>query len=139
MAEELRRFRLITGKPVVAALMEPMATGGAYYLAVGADLVVAHAQRRDRRRQGLGEPLQPQRGDGPAQRHHGVGQVRQPVVDMGSISRRRSPRTASRGVVQGDGRELRRARFQVEGRCPPLGHVGPRDRETVFTTGGQDP
>ena len=40
LAEELRRFREITGKPVVACLMD-LATGGAYYLALGADLVVA--------------------------------------------------------------------------------------------------
>jgi protease-4 len=40
LAEELRRFRLVTGKPVVACLMD-LATGGAYYLAVGADLVIA--------------------------------------------------------------------------------------------------
>ena len=40
VAEELDRFRLSTGKPVVAALMD-LATGGAYYLAVGADVVVA--------------------------------------------------------------------------------------------------
>jgi protease-4 len=40
LAEELRRFRAATAKPVVACLMD-LATGGAYYLAVGADLVVA--------------------------------------------------------------------------------------------------
>ena len=40
MAEELRRFRLGTGKPVVACLMD-LATGGAYYVAVGADSIVA--------------------------------------------------------------------------------------------------
>jgi len=40
MAEELRRFRLVTGKPVVACMMD-LATGGAYYIAVGADLIVA--------------------------------------------------------------------------------------------------
>ena len=40
MAEELRRFRLETGKPVVACMMD-LATGGAYYIAVGADLIVA--------------------------------------------------------------------------------------------------
>ncbi len=40
MAEELRRFRLGTGKPVVACLMD-LATGGAYYIAVGTDLIVA--------------------------------------------------------------------------------------------------
>lgn len=40
LAEELRRFRQITGKPVVACLMD-LATGGAYYLAIGADVVVA--------------------------------------------------------------------------------------------------
>ena len=40
MAEELRRFRCGTGKPVVAALMD-LATGGAYYVALGADMIVA--------------------------------------------------------------------------------------------------
>jgi len=40
MAEELRRFRAGSGKPVVACLLD-LATGGAYYLAVGADRVVA--------------------------------------------------------------------------------------------------
>jgi protease-4 len=40
MAEELRRFRLATGKPTVACLMD-VATGGAYYLAVGCDRVIA--------------------------------------------------------------------------------------------------
>jgi protease-4 len=40
MAEELRRFRAVTRKPVVACLLD-VATGGAYYLAVGADRVVA--------------------------------------------------------------------------------------------------
>ena len=40
LAEELRRFRAATGKPVVASLLD-VATGGAYYLAVGADRVVA--------------------------------------------------------------------------------------------------
>jgi len=41
MAEELRRFRAESGKPVVASLMD-LATSGAYYVALGADLVVAH-------------------------------------------------------------------------------------------------
>ncbi len=41
LAEELRRFREATGKPVVACLMD-LATGGAYYVAVGADRVIAH-------------------------------------------------------------------------------------------------
>jgi protease IV len=40
LAEELRRFRVVTGKPVVACLMG-LAAGGGYYLAVGADLVEA--------------------------------------------------------------------------------------------------
>jgi protease-4 len=40
MAEELRRFRSGTGKPVVACMMD-LATAGAYYIAVGADLIVA--------------------------------------------------------------------------------------------------
>lgn len=40
LAEELRRFRQATNKPVVACLMD-VATGGAYYLAVGCDRVVA--------------------------------------------------------------------------------------------------
>lgn len=41
LAEELRRFRNASGKPVVACLMD-LGTGGAYYLAVGADRIVAH-------------------------------------------------------------------------------------------------
>jgi protease-4 len=41
LAEELRRFRQSTGKPVVTCLMD-LATSGAYYLAVGGDRVVAH-------------------------------------------------------------------------------------------------
>ena len=40
MADELRRFRVESGKPVVACLMD-VATAGALYLAVGADRVVA--------------------------------------------------------------------------------------------------
>ena len=40
MADELRRFREETGKPVVCCLMD-VATAGAYYLAVGGDRVVA--------------------------------------------------------------------------------------------------
>lgn len=40
MAEELRRFRAATGKPVVACLLD-VATGGAYFLAVGGDRVIA--------------------------------------------------------------------------------------------------
>ena len=40
LAEELRRFRQATAKPVVACLMD-VATGGGYYLAVGCDRVVA--------------------------------------------------------------------------------------------------
>jgi len=39
MAEELRRFRLETRKPVVSCLMD-LSTSGAYYIAVGADLIV---------------------------------------------------------------------------------------------------
>jgi protease-4 len=41
LAEELRRFRKVTGKPVVSCLMD-LSTSGAYYLAVGGDRVVAH-------------------------------------------------------------------------------------------------
>jgi protease-4 len=40
MAEELRRFRVATGKPAVACLLD-VAAGGAYYLAVGCDRVIA--------------------------------------------------------------------------------------------------
>ncbi len=40
MADELRRFRAESGKPVVACLMD-VATAGAYYLALGADRIVA--------------------------------------------------------------------------------------------------
>ena len=40
MAEELRRFRAATNKPVVASLLD-VATGGGYYLAVGCDRILA--------------------------------------------------------------------------------------------------
>ena len=40
MADELRRFREESGKPVVCCLMD-VATAGAYYLAVGGDQVIA--------------------------------------------------------------------------------------------------
>ena len=40
MSEDLRRFRVATKKPAVACLLD-VATGGAYYLAVGCDRVVA--------------------------------------------------------------------------------------------------
>jgi protease-4 len=40
MADELNRFKACTRKPVVACLMD-VATSGAYYLAIGADRVVA--------------------------------------------------------------------------------------------------
>jgi protease-4 len=41
MAEELDRFKAATRRPVVACLMD-VATSGAYYLALGADRIVAH-------------------------------------------------------------------------------------------------
>ncbi len=41
MAEELRRFRRETHKPVVACLMD-LATSGAYFVAVESDRIVAH-------------------------------------------------------------------------------------------------
>ncbi len=41
LAHELDRFKAATGKPVVACLMD-VATSGAYYLALGADRIVAH-------------------------------------------------------------------------------------------------
>ncbi len=41
LAQELDSFKIATRKPVVACLMD-VATSGAYYLAIGADRVVAH-------------------------------------------------------------------------------------------------
>ncbi|AMV38767.1 S49 family peptidase [Planctomyces sp. SH-PL62] len=41
LAEELRRFREATGRPVVVSLMD-LATSGAYYVAVGGDRIIAH-------------------------------------------------------------------------------------------------
>lgn len=41
MADELRRFRARTGKPVVACMME-VATSGAYFIASESDRIVAH-------------------------------------------------------------------------------------------------
>ena len=40
MAEELRKFREVTRKPCVASILD-LGTGGAYYLAIGCDMVVA--------------------------------------------------------------------------------------------------
>lgn len=40
MAEELRRFRQATGKPVVACLLD-VGAGGGYYLALGCDRIIA--------------------------------------------------------------------------------------------------
>lgn len=41
MWHELRRFKAATGKPVVACLLD-VGAGGAYYLATGADQIIAH-------------------------------------------------------------------------------------------------
>ncbi len=41
MADELDRFRASSRKPVIACLMD-VATGGGYYLALGADRIIAH-------------------------------------------------------------------------------------------------
>ena len=41
MADELRRFRQATGKPIVVCMMD-LATSGGLYLAVGGDRVIAH-------------------------------------------------------------------------------------------------
>jgi protease-4 len=41
VAEELRRFRESTGKPIVCCLLDLAASGG-YYVAVGGDKIVAH-------------------------------------------------------------------------------------------------
>jgi protease-4 len=41
LADELRRFKEATRKPVAACLMD-VAASGAYYLAIGADRIVAH-------------------------------------------------------------------------------------------------
>jgi protease IV len=41
MHRDLQRFRAITGRPVIACLMD-VAAGGAYYLATGCDVIIAH-------------------------------------------------------------------------------------------------
>ena len=74
MAEELRRFKAETRKPVVACLMD-LATSGAYFVAVEADRIVAHPTGPDRRPGRRLQPLQPPGRDGPAQPGRRPGEV----------------------------------------------------------------
>jgi protease-4 len=84
MAEELRRFREATGKPVVACLMD-LATAGAYYVAVGADRVVAHPTTITG---GMGALINHYNlQDAAAQLNARAGAVKSgPLVDMGSVA-----------------------------------------------------
>jgi protease-4 len=84
MAEELRRFREATGKPVVACLMD-LATAGAYYVAAGADRVVAHPTTITG---GMGALINHYNlQDAAAQLNARAGAVKSgPLVDMGSVA-----------------------------------------------------
>ncbi len=84
MAEELRRFREATGKPVVACLLD-LATAGAYYVAVGADRVVAHPTTITGCLGALINHYNLQ--DAAAQLNARAGAVKSgPLVDMGSVA-----------------------------------------------------
>ena len=84
LAEELRRFRESSGKPVVACLMD-LATSGAYYVAVGADRVVAHPTTVTG---GVGALINHYNlQDASAQLNARAGAVKSgPLVDMGSVT-----------------------------------------------------
>jgi protease-4 len=84
LAEELRRFRESTGRPVVACMMD-LATAGAYYLAVGGDRVIAHPTTITG---GLGALINHYNlQDAAAQLNARYGPVKSgPKVDMGSYN-----------------------------------------------------
>ncbi len=84
LAEELRRFRETTGKPVVSCLMD-LATAGAYYVAVGGDRVIAHPTAVTG---GLGALINHSNlQDASAQLNARAGAVKSgPLVDMGSVT-----------------------------------------------------
>ncbi len=90
MADELRRFREESGKPVVCCLMD-VATAGAYYLAVGGDEVVALPTSLTGAIGALINHYNLQ--DAMAQLNLTADPVKAgPMVDMGSVTRRSTTR-----------------------------------------------
>jgi protease IV len=126
LAEELRRFREITGKPVVACLMD-LATGGAYYLALGADLIVATPNGVTGGVGALVNHVNLQ--EAIATFNVTVESIKSgPMVDMGSVTSSLDDRTREllKEMVEG---YAERFRSRVAVRRPSM---TAQDRETVF-------
>jgi protease IV len=91
MANELDRFKTATRKPVVACLMD-VATAGAYYLALGADRIVAHPTSLTG---GIGVVFNHfNLQDAMAQLNVSDDSIRSgPLIDMGSVAKPLEPQT----------------------------------------------
>ena len=124
MAEELERFRVSTRKPVVACLMD-VATAGAYYLAVGADWIVAHPTTLTG---GVGVVFNHfNLQDAMAQLNVTVETVKSGAqIDMGSVTRPLDP--GERAMLQEMADEFQRRFVQrVVGRRPGLSEEARRE------------
>jgi protease-4 len=125
MAEELRRFRAETGKPVVASLMD-LATSGAYLVAVQSDLIVAHPTSLTG---GLGVIFNHYHlKDGMQQLGITPNDVKSgDMIDMGTVSRTLSPET--RQLLQKMADSYRqRLQDRVRERRPS---ITPQDRQSL--------
>jgi protease-4 len=101
LADELGRFKAATHKPVVACLMD-VATSGAYYLAVGADRIVAHPTTLTG---GVGAIFNHVNlEDAMAQLNVTVEPVKSgPLIDMGSVTKPLDPQSREILVEMADG------------------------------------
>ena len=125
LANELDRFKAATRKPVVACLMD-VATSGAYYLALGADRIVAHPTSLTG---GIGVVFNHVNlQDAMAQLNVTDDSIKAgPLIDMGSVTKPLEPQTRELLQEMADGF---RQRFveRVAGRRPGLTEA---DRRTL--------
>ena len=125
LANELDRFKAATRKPVVACLMD-VATSGAYYLALGADRIVAHPTSLTG---GIGVVFNHVNlQDAMAQLNVSDDSIKAgPLIDMGSVTKPLEPPTRELLQEMADGF---RQRFveRVAGRRPGLAEA---DRRTL--------
>jgi protease IV len=101
LADELTRFKAATHKPVVACLMD-LAASGAYYLAVGADRIVAHPTTLTG---GVGAIFNHVNlEDAMAQLNVRVEPVKSgPLIDMGTVTKPLDPQSREILVEMADG------------------------------------
>jgi protease-4 len=101
LAEELDRFKAATRKPAVACLMD-VATSGAYYLALGADRIVAHPTGLTG---GIGVVFNHVNlQDAMAQLNVTDDPIKAgPLIDMGSVTKPLEPRTRALLQEMADG------------------------------------